>query len=97
MNAPVIQILSAAKRCEDSLKITMSKEGLSFCIEPDKNDAVIFVDIPYATTKLEKATDADGNLVFNGEIGFKTVTISDQRKVGLRFRRKDDEKNMNLR
>ena len=54
------------------LKITMSKEGLSFDIEPDKNDAVIFVDIPYATTKLEKATaDADGNLVFNGEIGWR--------------------------
>lgn len=74
LNAPSFKFYQPRNGAEDSLKITMSKEGLSFDIEPDKNDAVIFVDIPYATTKLEKATtDADGNLVFNGEIGFKTV------------------------
>lgn len=74
LNAPSFKFYQPQNGAEDSLKITMSKEGLSFDIEPDKNDAVIFVDIPYATTKLEKATaDADGNLVFNGEIGFKTV------------------------
>ena len=74
LNAPSFKFYQPRSGAEDSLKITMSKEGLSFDIEPDKNDAVIFVDIPYATTKLEKATaDADGNLVFNGEIGFKTV------------------------
>lgn len=74
LNAPSFKFYQPRNGAEDSLKITMSKKGLSFDIEPDKNDAVIFVDIPYATTKLEKATaDADGNLVFNGEIGFKTV------------------------
>lgn len=74
LNASSFKFYQPRNGAEDSLKITMSKEGLSFDIEPDKNDAVIFVDIPYATTKLEKATtDADGNLVFNGEIGFKTV------------------------
>lgn len=74
LNAPSFKFYQPRNGAKDSLKITMSKEGLSFDIEPDKNDAVIFVDIPYATTKLEKATaDADGNLVFNGEIGFKTV------------------------
>jgi len=74
LNAPSFKFYQPRNGAEDSLKITMSKEGLSFDIEPDKNDAVIFVDIPYATTKLEKATtDADGNLVFDGEIGFKTV------------------------
>ena len=74
LNAPSFKFYQPRNGAEDSLKITMSKEGLSFDIEPDKNDAVIFVDIPYATTKLEKATaDAGGNLVFNGEIGFKTV------------------------
>ena len=47
---------------------------MTFGIKPENNAAIIAVDIPYATTKLEKATtDADGNLVFNGEIGFKTV------------------------
>lgn len=74
LNAPSFKFYQPRNGAEDSLKITMSKEGLSFDIEPDKNDAVIFVDIPYATTKLEKANaDANGNLVFNGEIGFKTV------------------------
>lgn len=74
LNAPSFKFYQPRNGAEDSLKITMSKEGLLFDIDPDKNDAVIFVDIPYATTKLEKATaDADGNLVFNGEIGFKTV------------------------
>ena len=39
-----------------------------------KNDAIVYVDIPYATVKLEKATaDAAGNLVFSGEIGFQTI------------------------
>lgn len=76
LNAPSFKFYQPRNGAEDSLKITMSKEGLSFDIEPDKNNAVIFVDIPYATTKLEKATaDADGNLVFNGEIGFKTVFV----------------------
>ena len=64
LNAPSFKFYQPQNGAEDSLKITMSKEGLSFDIEPDKNDAVIFVDIPYATTKLEKATaDADGNLM----------------------------------
>ena len=74
LNAPSFKFYQPQNGAEDSLKITLSKEGFTFDIEPDKNDAVIFVDIPYATTKLEKATsDVDGNLVFNGEIGFKTV------------------------
>lgn len=74
LNAPSFKFYQPQNGAEDSLKITLSKEGFTFDIEPNKNDAVIFVDIPYATTKLEKATsDVDGNLVFNGEIGFKTV------------------------
>lgn len=45
-----------------------------FEIDPEKNDAVIYVDIPYATAKLEKVTaDAAGNLVFAGGISFQTV------------------------
>ena len=74
LNAPTFKFYQPQNGAEDSLKITLSKEGFEFDIEADKNDAIIFVDIPYATAKLEKASaDADGNLVFNGEIGFKTV------------------------
>lgn len=74
LNAPSFKFYQPQNGAEDSLKITLSKEGFEFDIEADKNDAIIFVDIPYAVAKLEKATaDADGNLVFNGAIGFKTV------------------------
>ena len=74
LNAPSFKFYQPKSGAEDSLKITLSKEGFSFDIEPDKNDAVIFVDIPYAVAKLEKAdADVNGNLVFGGEIGFKTV------------------------
>ena len=56
------------------LEIKLTQDGFSFEIDPGKNDAVIYVDIPYATAKLEQATaDAAGNLVFSGEIGFQTV------------------------
>lgn len=74
LNAPSFKFYQPSGGAEGSLKITLSKEGFSFDIEPDKNDAIIYVDIPYAVAKLEKATaDADGNLIFNGEIGFKTI------------------------
>ncbi len=74
LNAPSFKFYQPQNGAEDSLNITLSKEGFTFDIEPDKNDAVIFVDIPYATAKLEKASaDASGNLIFNGEIGFKTI------------------------
>ena len=74
LNAPSFKFYQPQNGAEDSLKITLSKEGFTFDIEPEKNDAIIFVDIPYATAKLEKASaDASGNLIFNGEIGFKTI------------------------
>lgn len=74
LNAPSFKFYQPSGGAEGSLKITLSKEGFTFDIEPDKNDAIIYVDIPYAVAKLEKATAAaNGNLVFNGEIGFKTV------------------------
>ena len=74
LNAPSFKFYQPQNGAEDSLKITLSKEGFEFDIDADKNDAIIFIDIPYATAKLEKASaDADGNLVFNGAIGFKTV------------------------
>ena len=74
LNAPSFKFYQPSGGAEGSLKITLSKEGFTFDIEPDKNDAIIYVDIPYATAKLEKASaDASGNLIFNGEIGFKTI------------------------
>ena len=74
LNTPSFKFYQPSGGAEGSLKITLSKEGFTFDIEPDKNDAIIYVDIPYATAKLEKASaDMGGNLIFNGEIGFKTI------------------------
>lgn len=54
--------------------MTLDANGFTFGIDPQNNDAIIAVDIPYATTKLKEATaDVKGNLVFSGDIGFKTI------------------------
>ena len=74
LNAPSFKFYQPKNGEENDLKINLTKDGFTFTIDPGKNEAIIFVDIPYATVKLEEATaDASGNLVFGGDIGFKTI------------------------
>lgn len=74
LNAPTFKFYQPKSGGESELKITLVKEGFRFGIDPGKNDAIVFVDIPYASVKLEQAdTDTAGNLVFNGHIGFQTI------------------------
>ena len=74
LNAPSFKFYQPNSGSGKDLEIKLTQDGFSFEIDPEKNDAVIYVDIPYATAKLEQATaDAAGNLVFSGEIGFQTV------------------------
>ena len=74
LNAPTFKFYQPKIGGESELKITLVKEGFQFEINPDKNDAIVFVDIPYASVKLKQAdTDTAGNLVFNGHIGFQTI------------------------
>ena len=74
LNAPTFKFYQPKSGEDSELKITLVKEGFQFGINPDKNDAIVFVDIPYASVKLEQAdTDIAGNLVFNGHIGFQTI------------------------
>ena len=74
LNAPSFKFYQPKSGAENDLKINLTKDGFTFTIAPEKNDAIIFVDIPYATVKLERATaDASGNLVFGGDIGFRTI------------------------
>ena len=74
LNAPSFKFYQPKSGAENDLKISLTKDGFAFQIEPDKNDAIVFVDIPYATVKLENAkADAAGNLVFSGNIGFRTI------------------------
>lgn len=74
LNAPTFKFYQPKSGGESELKITLVKEGFQFGIDPNKNDAIVFVDIPYASVKLKQAdTDTAGNLVFNGDIGFQTI------------------------
>ena len=74
LNAPSFKFYQPKNGAENYLQISLTKDGFAFQIEPDKNDAIVFVDIPYATVKLKNAkADAAGNLVFSGNIGFRTI------------------------
>lgn len=74
LNAPSFKFYQPKSGAEKDLQISLTKDGFAFQIEPAKNDAIVFVDIPYAAVKLENAkADAAGNLVFIGNIGFRTI------------------------
>lgn len=74
LNAPSFKFYQPKSGAENDLKISLTKDGFAFQINPKKNDAIVFVDIPYAAVKLENAkADAAGNLVFSGNIGFRTI------------------------
>ena len=73
LSAPTFKFYQPKGSGKD-LKIELTRDGFTFGIAPENNAAIVYVDIPYATVKLEKATaDAAGNLVFSGEIGFQTI------------------------
>lgn len=74
LNAPSFKFYQPKNGAENDLQISLTKDGFAFQIKPEKNDAIVFVDIPYAAVKLENAkADAAGNLVFSGDIGFRTI------------------------
>ena len=74
LSAPTFKFYQPKSGADNSLTMTLDANGLTFGIKPENNAAIIAVDIPYATTKLEQATaDVKGNLVFSGDIGFKTI------------------------
>ena len=74
LNAPSFKFYQPKNGAENELQISLTKDGFGFQINPEKNDAIVFVDIPYAAVKLKNAkADAAGNLVFSGDIGFRTI------------------------
>ena len=74
LSAPTFKFYQPKTGEGSALGISLTKKGFEFAIEPAKNDVIVYVDIPYATVKLENAAaDAAGNLVFSGEIGFQTI------------------------
>ena len=74
LSAPTFKFYQPTSGAEGALSISLAEKGFAFDIDPAKNDAIVYVDIPYATVKLENAAaDAAGNLVFSGEIGFQTI------------------------
>ena len=74
LSAPSFKFYQPKSGSESDLKIKLTNKGFSFDIDPTKNEAIVFVDIPYAKVKLESATtNGTGDLVLGGGIGFKTV------------------------
>lgn len=74
LSAPTFKFYQPTSGADGKLDISLTRDGFTFGITPENNAAIVYVDIPYATVKLEKATaDAAGNLVFSGEIGFQTI------------------------
>lgn len=74
LSAPTFKFYQSTNGADGALGISLTKKGFAFDIDPAKNAAIVYVDIPYATVKLEEATaDAAGNLVFSGNIGFQTI------------------------
>lgn len=74
LSAPTFKFYQPTSGADGKLDISLTRDGFTFDIAPENNAAIVYVDIPYATVKLEKATaDAAGNLVFSGNIGFQTI------------------------
>ncbi len=74
LSAPTFKFYQPTSGAEGTLSISLAEKGFAFDIDPAKNDAIVYVDIPYAKVKLEKAAaDVTGNLVFSGDIGFQTI------------------------
>ena len=99
LNAPSFKFYQPKNGAENDLQISLTKDGFAFQINPDKNDAIVFVDIPYATVKLKNAkADAAGNLVFSGNIGFRTIfngAAFSMEKLGYGLNAKNNEFKVN--
>lgn len=99
LNAPSFKFYQPKNGAENDLQISLTKDGFAFQIEPDKNDAIVFVDIPYAAVKLKNAkADAAGNLVFSGNIGFRTIfngAAFSMEKLGYGLNTKNNEFKVN--
>ena len=55
LSAPTFKFYQPKTGEGSALGISLTKKGFEFAIEPAKNDAIVYVDIPYATVKLENA------------------------------------------
>ena len=74
LSAPTFKFYQPTSGADGKLDISLTRDGFTFGIAPENNAAIVYVDILYATVKLEEATaDAAGNLVFSGLIGFQTI------------------------
>lgn len=69
---------------DGSLKFSYTDGKLKIDMEPDKNAAIIHIDIPGAKCRLESVTaDMLGNLVFTGNMGISTPFI-DAAKIEMK-------------
>ena len=53
LSAPTFKFYQPKSGADGKLDISLTKDGFAFDIDPENNDAIVYVDIPYATVKLE--------------------------------------------
>lgn len=72
LNCPKFKFYSPAD--DDSLNLSLGDGKITAEIDPDLNKAVISVDIPNTTVKVDSVDIiSDGNIVMGGEIAFKML------------------------
>ena len=75
LNAPSFKFFAPAESSGTSgLKMEFTGDGLDMTFDPDKNNAIFALNIPYASVQVKKGTaDMDGNLIFSGDMSISTV------------------------
>ena len=73
LNAPTFKFYLPKAGSEDALSLGFNADGLTMS-KMDNNDAVINIDIPRTSTKIESGTaTVDGDLTFEGELSFNNM------------------------
>ena len=76
LSTSVFKCYKPATAPDGSLKFSYTDSKFKIDMDPDKNAAIIHIDIPGAKCRLESVTaDMLGNLVFTGEMGISTPFI----------------------
>ncbi|NYB73201.1 S-layer homology domain-containing protein [Sedimentibacter hydroxybenzoicus DSM 7310] len=84
LSTPTFKCYKPNTAPDSSLKFSYTDGKLKIEMEPDKNAAIIHIDIPGARCRLESVTaDMLGNLIFTGDMGISTPFI-DAAKIEMK-------------
>lgn len=89
LSAPAFMFFSPKANQSGGLTFDFSPVGYSINIDKTKNDAVLHIDIPGSTCKLEKVTPNGSELIFEGEMSISTPALDvagiKMEKLGMGF------------